>query len=126
MISYSSVHSHTRILGFFYAVWVFFFFFFFFFFTFLDATPYLPSGRYMPGIIFLPPVREESQFVSRPNGHKFEQTPGDSEGQGTLMCCSPQGHKELDMTEPLNNKSCLLGAERVFFNIITAPLSHLS
>ena len=25
------------------------------------------------------------------------------EGQGSLACCSPWGHKELDMTEPLNN-----------------------
>ena len=24
-------------------------------------------------------------------GHEFEQTPGDSEGQGSLVCCSPQG-----------------------------------
>ena len=31
-------------------------------------------------------------------GHEFEQTPGDSEGQGSLACCSPRGHKELDMT----------------------------
>ena len=86
-----------------------------FFLTFLDATPSLPSGRYMPGIIFLPPVGEESQFASRLNGHKFEQTPEDSERQGNLMCCSPWGHKELDMTEPLNNnKSCLLGVERAF------------
>jgi len=28
----------------------------------------------------------------------FEQPPGDSEGQGSLACCSPQGHKESDMT----------------------------
>ena len=28
----------------------------------------------------------------RLNGHEFEQTPGDSEGQGSLMCCSPWGH----------------------------------
>ena len=28
---------------------------------------------------------------------------GDSEGQGSLTCCSPWGHKELDMTEQLNN-----------------------
>ena len=34
----------------------------------------------------------------RLNGHEFEQTPGDSEGQGSLACCSPWGHKELDMT----------------------------
>ena len=30
------------------------------------------------------------------NGHEFEQTPGDSEGQGSLACCSPWGHKESD------------------------------
>ena len=28
------------------------------------------------------------------NGHEFEQTLGDSEGQGSLACCSPRGHKE--------------------------------
>ena len=31
-------------------------------------------------------------------GSKFEQTPGDGEGQGTLVGCSPWGHKELDTT----------------------------
>ena len=35
-------------------------------------------------------------------GHEFEQTPGDSEGQGSLACCSSLGRKELDMTELLN------------------------
>ena len=34
----------------------------------------------------------------RLNGHEFEQTLGDSEGQGSLACCSPYGHKELDTT----------------------------
>ena len=33
------------------------------------------------------------------NEHEFEQTPGDSEGQKSLVCCSPWGHKESDMTE---------------------------
>ena len=33
------------------------------------------------------------------NGHEFEQTLGDGEGQGRLACCSPWGSKELDMTE---------------------------
>ena len=28
------------------------------------------------------------------HGHEFEQTPGDSEGQGSLVCCSPRGHRE--------------------------------
>ena len=34
----------------------------------------------------------------RPNGHEFGQTPEDSKGQGSLACCSPSGHKELDTT----------------------------
>ena len=37
------------------------------------------------------------------NGHEFEHTPGDTEGQGNLACCSPWGCKEVDMTEQLNN-----------------------
>ena len=32
-------------------------------------------------------------------GHEFEQSLGDSEGQGSLAYCSPWGRKELDMTE---------------------------
>ena len=32
------------------------------------------------------------------NGHELEQTLGHSEGQGNLACCSPWGHKQLDMT----------------------------
>ena len=35
----------------------------------------------------------------RLNGHEFEQTPGDSEGQGGLACCSLWGRKESDTTE---------------------------
>ena len=37
------------------------------------------------------------------NGHEFDQALGDDEGQGSLACCRPWGHKELDMTERLNN-----------------------
>ena len=33
------------------------------------------------------------------NGHEFEQTSRDGEGQKSLVCCSPWGCKELDMTE---------------------------
>ena len=40
----------------------------------------------------------------RLNEHEFEQTLGDDEGQGSLVCCIPWGHKESDMTEQLNNK----------------------
>ena len=32
------------------------------------------------------------------NGHEFEKTPGDSEGQRSLAHCSLRGHKELEMT----------------------------
>ena len=39
----------------------------------------------------------------RLNGHEFEQTPGDSEGQGSLACCTPCGCKESDTTYRLNN-----------------------
>ena len=39
------------------------------------------------------------------NGHECDQAPGDSEGQGSLACCSPWGCKESDMTEWLNNSN---------------------
>ena len=39
------------------------------------------------------------------DGHEFEQAPGDSEGQGSLACCSPRGRKESDMTEQLNDNN---------------------
>ena len=38
----------------------------------------------------------------RLNEHEFEQSPGVGDGQGSLACCSPWGHKESDMTERLN------------------------
>ena len=39
----------------------------------------------------------------RLNGHVFEQAPGNGERQGSLVCCSSWGCKELDTTERLNN-----------------------
>ena len=41
---------------------------------------------------------EMAGWHHRLNAHEFEQTPGDSEGQGSLACCSPWGHKELNTT----------------------------
>ena len=38
------------------------------------------------------------------NGHEFEQTPEDSEGQGNLVCYRPLGRKESDMTEQLDTQ----------------------
>ena len=42
---------------------------------------------------------EMAGWHHRFDGHEFEQTPGDSDGQGGLMCCGSWGHKEQDMTE---------------------------
>ena len=43
------------------------------------------------------------------NEHEFEQTLGDSEGQGSLTCCSRWGCKELDKTEQRNdNKNIVI------------------
>ena len=35
----------------------------------------------------------------RLNGHEFEQALGVGAGQGSLVCCSPWGHKDSGMTE---------------------------
>ena len=51
----------------------------------------------------------------RLNGHEFEQTPGDSEGQGSLECCSPWGQKGMDTTEQLNNNALLKQTWTEFF-----------
>ena len=49
------------------------------------------------------------------NGHEFEQTPRDGEGQGSLACCSLWGHKELDDwgTEEQIDWNWILGVFRV-------------
>ena len=41
-------------------------------------------------------VMTEKEMV---DGYEFEQDPGVGDGQGSLACCSPWGHKELDMTD---------------------------
>ena len=38
----------------------------------------------------------------RLDAYKFEQVPGVGDEQGSLVCCSPWGQKELDTTELLN------------------------
>ena len=44
-------------------------------------------------------------WYHRLSGCEFEQTQGDSEGQGSLVCCSPWGRKESDMTERPNTSN---------------------
>ena len=39
------------------------------------------------------------------NEQEFEQAPGDGEGWGSMVCCSPWGCKESDTTEWPNNNS---------------------
>ena len=49
---------------------------------------------------------KEDEMVGRHhqlNGHEFEQSSGDCEGQGNLAYCSQWGHKKSDTTEWLNN-----------------------
>ena len=53
---------------------------------------------------------EMAGWHHRLNRHEFEQAPGVGNGQGSLACCSPWGHKESDTTEQLEmmsqNKTC--------------------
>ena len=56
----------------------------------LSLLPIFPLGNHKP--VFIVPT----------DGHEFEQVPGDSDGQGSLACCSPWGCKESDTTERLN------------------------
>ena len=55
------------------------------------------------------------------DGHEFEQALGAGDGQGSLACCSPWGHKESDMTEQLNWtelwKRQVLEAAHLFFSL---------
>ena len=43
-------------------------------------------------------VRKHHQL----SGHEFEQALGDDDGQRSLACCSPWGHKEMDKTDRLH------------------------
>ena len=56
------------------------------------------------------PEDELAEWHHRCNGHELGQTPGDGEGQGSLVCCSPWGCKESEMTWRLNNDNPLQGS----------------
>ena len=55
------------------------------------------------------------------NGHEFEQTPGDGEGQGSLESCSPWCHKESDTTEWLNNNKETVSISSSYSSLLWAP-----
>ena len=47
-------------------------------------------------------TEDEIGWHHRLNGDESEQAPGIGDGQGSLACCSPQGHTESDTTESLH------------------------
>ena len=53
------------------------------------------------------------------NGYEFDQAPGDGEGQGNLVGCSPWGCKELDMTEQQNKFSSVQFREQMEKKLVT-------
>ena len=61
------------------------------------------------------------------NGHEFEQIPGDGEGQGSLVCCSPWGCKESDTTERLNWTELLKNSINVhFFSLLLSTNLYIN
>ena len=63
------------------------------------------------------------------SGHEFEQTQGDSEGQGSLVCCSSWGPRESDMTWRLNSNNNWLHLSHnltlLSLNLSSVLLSHM-
>ena len=55
----------------------------------------------------------------RLNGHELEQALGVGDGQGSLVCCSPWGCKESDMTEQLNNNHSAAAAAKSLQSCLT-------
>ena len=67
--------------------------------AFNHSSVFKTEGRRMMGVM------TENELVGwyhQFNGHEFEQTPGDGEGQRSLAYYSPWGHKELDTIEQMN------------------------
>ena len=82
--------------------------------TLWDPMDCSPPGSSVPGILqsrILEDWRQEEKGTTEGelvgwhhwlDGHELEQAPGVSDRQGNLVCFSPQGHKESDLTEQLN------------------------
>ena len=56
----------------------------------------LPQPGIEPGYVVSQADSSPSEPRKPLDGHEPQQTQGDSEGQGSFACCSPQGHKEPD------------------------------
>ena len=63
----------------------------------------IPSSHHFYGVQEEKRVTEDEmvEWHHQLNGREFKQTLGDSEGQDSLVCCSPWGRKELDTAELL-------------------------
>ena len=61
----------------------------------------------------------------RLNRQELAQTPRDSEGQGSLACCSAWSHKKPDTTERLNNSTNQAEFYRVYLRIYLRCFSAL-
>ena len=55
------------------------------------------------------------------NWHEFDQASGDSEGQGSLVCCSPRGSKKSDTTERLKEGRAVLLWQRLCPSMTPVP-----
>ena len=69
--------------------------------------------------------RQRTRWHHRRDGHEFEQTLGDGEGQGSLARCSPCDRKESDTTEWLNNNSYRLSRKGKFWKLPGATANRL-
>ena len=56
--------------------------------------------------------------------YEFEQDPEVSDGQGSLACCSPWGHKELDMTEVTDHANIMLISMSIKIIFYTHSCTH--
>ena len=71
---------------------------------------------------------EEDEMVGwhhQLTGHEFEWTVGDSGGWRSLVCCSPRGCKELDVTEQLNNVNNVISYGMVIYIYIYTMLCEI-
>ena len=48
------------------------------------------------------------------NENELEQASGVGDGLGSLVCCTPWGHKESDMTERLNRTETFHESHKIF------------
>ena len=77
----------------------------------MSFTPIKPTLNGCKCLPYFFTCFKRNQRRSRLNGHEFEQAPGDGEEQGSLVCSSPWGRKESDMTEQLNKQRSRDGAQ---------------